>query len=201
MIVMDGRRVNNSLMVRLLLSADIPTEYGIKDLSLAEGCEFLVAETLRARVAKGHTPGYDVYGSTLFPNLCFQVKVANAREHETIRKTVAGRISDWRQHPTWTWSERRALRADFYILFGVKDATVIPFVVPLAVWAMESYPDGNDGRVLRISTEEYAKCGRYERSYRKNKFWQYKITDWPDMLIENITHYIAHPMPFQEDLF
>jgi len=161
----------------------------IKDVDLAEGFEVLTAGLLQACNASFLCPDYDVYDSRLFPGLTFQVKYAQARERLAITKTVKGRTNTWDQRPTWSWAEAKALGANWYILFGIANGYVYPFAVPTWIWERESYDTGNGGRILTISTEEKSRCGRYVKSYKRNKFWQHYLRQWPDDLFSRIRHY------------
>ena len=170
----------------------LPTEYGIMDLGLPHAAEIITAEVLQARVAPSSNPGFDVYQSELFPGLTFQVKLAQAREQEGAVRIIKGRTCVLNASPTWAWSEAHALGADWYVLFGVKDGTVYPFAVPVFIWHEESYDTGTGGRFLSISCDQYSKCGRHVRSYKRNKFWQYRIPKWPDGLLARVAFYSKH---------
>jgi len=151
----------------------------IRDITLDDAYELLVANILEAKCACPFTSGYDVYDSALFPGTTFQVKYASAREGKTETKTVNGREDTWKEAPTWSWSDPANEGADFYILFGILGDLVYPFIVRRDVWMRESYDAGKGHRFIRISTKAKSRCGRYLSGYKRNKFWQYAITDWP----------------------
>jgi len=171
----------------------IPTEiaYGncIKELSLSDAVEWLTADLLHARLAAARNPGFDVYKSELFPNVTFQVKASRPGEAHKIQKIVNGRDALWDASPAWTWREANAGNADFYFLYGVNGESVYPFVVPLYIWTKEAYDTGAGGLILRVSVDQYSRCGRYKRASKRNKFWQYYVKDWPDGLLRRIAFY------------
>ena len=175
---------------------EIPTEieyrHCIKELNLADGAEWLTADLLHARLASAGNPGFDVYKSELFPNLTFQVKLSRPGEARKIQKTVNGRDDFWDTSPAWTWHEAIAESADFYVLYGVNGDEVYPFVVPLRVWTKEAYDTGIGGLILRVSVDQYSHCGRYKRSFKRNKFWQYLLKTWPDDLFRRIAYYTKY---------
>jgi hypothetical protein len=165
----------------------------IKDLTLDESFELLVAEVLAAKVAAARTEGYDVYDSELFPGLTFQVKCAKPGEGRTTRSVIDGRDCVFEGSPTWTWFEPVAGGADMYIIFGVVETQVYPFVVPRCLWFDESYDSGSGGRILRISTDQYSRCGRYASSFKRNKLWKYHVPTWPRGLLDLIDYYTKKP--------
>jgi len=165
----------------------------IKDLSFAERFEYWVAATLNARIAAARNMSYDVYESEPFPGLTFQVKAANARAHDVIQKDIGDRAVTVRQAPTWTWAEYLDGAADMYVLFGVKDRQVYPFLAPLHIWQGESTTTGK-GRIMTMCSNEYSSCGRYTRSSKRNKFWQYYLPTWPDDLFRRLEYYTKTPV-------
>ena len=188
--------------------SEVPTElrcpdcdHYIKDLRQHEGFEILTARVLDAKVAADWNEGFDVYESALFPDRTFQVKMANARENRPVTKTVNGRTNTWDASPTWTWSETIAFSADVYVLYGIKDETVYPFVVPVYLWEDESYDSGSNKRILTISTDQYSRCGKYRNSFKRNKFWQYLIKTWPSGLLETVEYYTNYQPMEQASLF
>lgn len=160
--------------------------HNFMEIDLTLGTEILVADALDAKIAPRQTPAFDVYDSKLFPGLTFQIKYSNPTNHISVLKKVKGRVSVWDESPTWTWSEERPCGADWYILFGIKDSEVYPFAVPVRIWKNESANTGIGGRILKISTDEYSHCGRYENAFKHNKFWQYSIQKWPEGLLSRL---------------
>jgi len=159
-----------------------------KDLSLGERFEMLAARVLHARVARYRQVGFDLYDSPLYPGIKFQVKIAHAREGQSGPKIINGRDVLMRVAPSWTWSEKASGEVHLYILFGIKQGIIYPFVAPLDIWLAESF-ESSGGRTLRICSEEYSRCGRYESSIKRNKFWEYSIRNWPLGLFERIGYY------------
>ena len=173
--------------------AEIPTQIEwqgcVKELALEEGAEWLAARLLKGHLAPAGNAGYDIHQSALFPGLTFQIKVSRPGEGHKVQKIVNGRDSYWDESPTWTWGEYNKGEADIYILYGVNGEMVYPFVVPHSIWERQAFSNGNKGLVLRVSTEQYSRCGRHERATKRNKFWQYYIKSWPGGLFRRVTYY------------
>lgn len=169
----------------------------IADLDLAGGFELLVSRVLQAKNAYHWKKGYDVYDSALVPGLTFQVKYSSPHKRKPVTKIVGGRENTWVQAPVWAWGESTAGDADIYVLFGIKDDLVYPFIVPTSIWMQESSNDGKGGRMLIMSTERYVRCGRNANSYKQTKFWQYVVHGEPDSLVDAAKfaseYYTKHP--------
>jgi len=159
-----------------------------KDLAFGEQFEVLTARVLRTRIAQRGQVGYDLYDSDIYPDLTFQVKASRIQEVEPEAKVINGRAVVMRAAPTWTWSEARDKGGDFYVLFGVKADMVFPFVVSRHIWLAESFPSAG-GCALRVCSNEYSRCGRYVSSFKRNKFWEYSIREWPRDLFRRIEYY------------
>jgi hypothetical protein len=170
-------------------------------MSLSEAVEFYTARVLGAQVAPARMQGYDVHNSIHFPGVTFQVKVSRAGAGRKEQKIVKGRDSTWDSSPTWAWTERLAFGADYYVLYGVRKDQVYPFVVPVYLWEDESYDTGNGGRFLRISIDQYSRCGKYRNSFKRNKFWQYLVKTWPKGLLEVVEYYTNYQPMEQGSLF
>jgi hypothetical protein len=155
----------------------------IKDLSLTERFEVLVAIVLQAKLAAGANAGFDVCDSALYPDLTFQVKVAHTWHDETVRKFIKddGKVFEAVKYPHWSWNGSRQHLADWYILFGIKDDVVHAFAFPTSVWFEKSYPYANDTRnMMIVCSREFSPCGS---GTKRNKIWEYEIKDWPKGLL------------------
>lgn len=173
----------------------------ITDIELSRGFEFLVARVLKARAAPARNEGYDVYDSVPFPGLTFQVKYANARERPEEHKYIGDREVTVTAGHQWTWHEPKAGAADFYILFGIYEEQVYPFVTSRYIWMENSSNTGKGGRIKIVRAYEYSPCGRYERSAKRNAFWQYYVKSWPADLPIRIKYYTNHNPVTQGSLF
>jgi len=192
----------------MIALSDIPLELTcpdcgkfIKEMSLSEAVEFYTARVLGGEVARARMQGFDVHKSIHFPGATFQVKMSRAGAGRKEQKTIQGREVDLDGSPTWSWHESIAFGADFYILYGVLKDQVYPFVVPVYLWEDESSDTGSGGRFLRISTDQYSRCGKYRNSFKRNKFWQYLIKTWPSGLLETVEYYTNYQPMEQASLF
>jgi len=153
----------------------------VMDLSLGRAFEVFAARALCARVAVACNPGFDVYESDRFPDCTFQVKVSSPGPAREEKRIIAGRDLVMRTAPIWSWSDAHAdLHADFYLLFGINDAWVYPFLLSEQQWEEASSRRGY-GRTLKISTRsDWGRRNRYRRRPSKpHKGWEFYVKEWP----------------------
>jgi hypothetical protein len=145
----------------------------IKDLSLPERFEVLVAQVLQGRWAANLNSGFDVYDSKLHPRFTFQVKVSKAwfDPGRDARKRNRAEI--------YTFNGSIEHIADYYILFGIREELVYPFLLSRSLWEQHGSKAGNGRRVLIISAERYT---RKTKALKQNRLWNCFIADWPDTL-------------------
>ena len=154
-----------------------------------EGFEIFTADALQARMAGFQNEGYDLYKSQLFPDVTFQVKYARARVRPAETKLVNGRLCEFPERRTWTWTERIAGSADFYVLFGINDG-ITPFLLCRHDWLDVASDDGNGGKVRTTTANEWSNCGRYMNSSKRNRFWRFALKVWPEYLLARVSYYI-----------
>ena len=154
----------------------------IERISEYQRFEIFVAQTLQAKLAGNCQAGVDVYGSALFPNLCFQVKFAFPNYPKTgyvVEKRGKKHIMN--VAPRWFWSGNAEELADWYILFGILEDKVYPFVFPAQVWleeACDAFLYGRRRKQMAIVAQKMSRRGK--RGMVMNKMWEYEIVNWPD---------------------
>ena len=172
----------------------------IRPLDLAARFEWYTARLLGGELAEERQQGFDVQNSQLIPDVTFQVKCAKARKGQIVAREIDGRECVFDESPHWTWQEHRTGRADIYFLYGIIQGKVFPFIVDRFIWLDEAYDNGRGGKSLRISTDQYSKCGRYMASRKLNKFWQYYVRSWPQGLFDVCKYYAQRVPLVQGDL-
>ena len=144
----------------------------IKDLSLSERFEVLSAIALRARLTVGKNAGFDIYDSALYPGLTFQVKASNAWQDISTRAKIEN------HGEVYTFNGADNYEADFYILFGLKDDMVYPFLFSKNAWKKAGSKTGKR-RIVVLKTARYS---RRTKALKENRGWNCYIDDWPNGL-------------------
>lgn len=158
----------------------------IEHLSKFQRFEVLVAQVLKAKLAGGVSPGVDVYASTLFPGLTFQVKFAHPNYPKTGHMVKRGnKMYQMNASPRWFWSGNAEALADWYIFFGILDNEVYSFVFPRSAWlskACDAYLYGRRRKQLAVIAKKMSRRGK--RGMVMNKMWEYEVPDWPNGLFD-----------------
>ena len=141
----------------------------IKDLGLFERFEALTAVALHGRLAIGRNAGFDVYDSALYPELTFQVKVSSAWQD------ISTRAKTERHGEVYTFNGTNEHEADYYILFGLKDDLVYPFLFTKTTWKRLGSKTGKR-RIVVLKTARYS---RRSKALKENRGWNCYINDWP----------------------
>jgi hypothetical protein len=142
----------------------------IKDLSLTERFEVLVALEVQGRLAASRNAGFDVYNSILYPDLTFQVKASHAWKDPGTDAKKRNRSK------IYTFRGSIEHMADYYVLFGVRGDLVFPFVLMRESWERFGSKAGKF-RVLIISAERYS---RKTKALKENRLWNCYVSDWPE---------------------
>jgi len=156
--------------------------YHIQNVTLSKGFELFVARTLRAELASERVIGYDVCDSELYPNWTFRVEYSEVVIGLAKERVKGGRLCENKPGLTWAWRENIDSRiADWYVLFGIRDNLVYPFVLSQADWLKASFKCG-EGRIHKTTAQEYSHCGGYTSGYERSELWNHYVSVWPDGL-------------------
>lgn len=156
----------------------------VEQLSLARGFESLVAQVLDASLADSQERGYDAYDSSPFPSLTFQVKYAYAYLPPGQGYIQDKRYAKWylvNRTAKWVFTGNSSTKADWYILFGISQDIVYPFVIPHSVWTKAgtiSKRYNNEFVQFTITSRRLSPCG--PSGHIQNKYWEFYARQWPE---------------------
>jgi len=158
---------------------ELPSKVDVLLLSKAKAAEVILARALKGKVAPGNNPGFDVYQAERYPGETFQVKYSVAHLREAEEKSIGDRSVTIQDRYLWSFRVGNADHiADWYCLFGEKEGLVYPFVLSYSEWIKRSSL-AQKARILIVSAREFSKCGRYDKSYKRNRTWEYHVKEWP----------------------
>lgn len=153
---------------------------------LSSAFEELVAGVLEGEVAPVNNEGYDVYRCGLFPGLLVQVKVSTSSPRGNRHKGIFVSGWSWKEGPI-----EDGVRADVYVLFGIHEGDVYPFVLSKGEW-LSVATISSRGACLGITAYRAKGVHVYGHGYTEGyryRHWQYYVKGWPEGFIERVQFY------------